>query len=79
MCIRDRPAFVQWLHKIDPMAYSVDLVRYGLFGTTAEDPRMTHAFIVLTLLAVGSWIVSCVFLMLRRNIRTKDLHPELSV
>ena len=74
-----QPEFIQWLHRIDPMSYVVDLTRIALFGTTATDPRMHRAIIVLVCLAVGSWVVSCLALRMRRNIREKDIHPEISV
>ena len=72
MCIRDR-------HKLDPMSYSVDLVRYALFGTAADDPRMRFALIVLVGLAVASWVVACVCLRMLRKVPRAAIHPELSV
>ena len=74
-----QPKFIQWVHSWDPMRYSVDLMRYALFGTNGGDPRMIRATLVLIGIAVGSWIVSCLGLRHLRQIPEKDLHPELSV
>ena len=74
-----QPEFIQWVHKLDPMSYSVDLVRYALFGTAADDPRMRFALIVLIGLAVASWVVACVCLRMLRKVPRAAIHPELSV
>lgn len=74
-----QPEFIQWLHRLDPMTYVVDLTRIALFGTTATDPRMMRAIIVLVCLAVGSWLVASFGLIRLRRIREKDIHPEISV
>ncbi|WP_179154897.1 YhgE/Pip family protein, partial [Corynebacterium fournieri] len=74
-----QPAFIQWVHSWDPMRYSVDLVRYALFGTPESDPRMWTAVTVLLSVAALSIAISCVALWARRVWRMKDLHPELTV
>ena len=74
-----QPQFIQWVHKFDPMSYSVDLVRYALFGTPSYDPRMWTAVTVLLFVAVLGIVVSSVALRVRRTIPVSDLHPELSV
>lgn len=74
-----QPAFIQWVHSWDPMRYSVDLVRYALFGTPESDPRMWTAVTVLLSVAALSIAISCVALWVRRVWRMKDLHPELTV
>ena len=74
-----QPKFIQWVHSWDPMRYSVDLMRYALFGTDGGDPRMIRATLVLLGIAVGSWVVACLGLTRLRQIPERDLHPELSV
>lgn len=74
-----QPEFIQWVHKLDPMAYVVDLTRFALFGTAASDPRMHRAVVVLVCLAVGSWVVSCLGLRRLRRPTEKDIYPEISV
>ena len=74
-----QPAFIQWVNKFDPMSYSVDLVRYALFGTPSYDPRMWTAVTVLLFVAVLGMVISSVALRTRRTISLSDLHPELSV
>ena len=74
-----QPEFIQWVHSWDPMRYSVDLVRYALFGTPSYDPRMWTAVTVLLFVGAMSVVISCVALYARRTWRMKDLHPELSV
>ena len=74
-----QPEFIQWIHKLDPMTYVVDLTRIAMFGTTSTDPRLMRGIIVLVCLAVGAWVASCLALRLRRNIREKDIHPEIAV
>ena len=74
-----QPKFIQWVHSWDPMRYSVNLMRYALFGTNGGDPRMIRATLVLVGIAVGSWVVSCLGLKHLRQIPERDLHPELSV
>lgn len=74
-----QPEFIQWVHKLDPMTYVVDLTRFALFGTSVSDPRMHRAVVVLVGLAVGSWLISCVGLRSLRRPREKDIYPEISV
>lgn len=74
-----QPRLVQWLHQIDPMRYSVDLLRYALFGTQPGDSRVTVALTVLALVAVGSWAAASAALWVQRVIPRKDIHPEITV
>lgn len=74
-----QPAFIHWVHSWDPMRYSVDLVRYALFGTPESDPRMWTAVTVLLSVAAMSIAISCAALWARRVWKMKDLHPELTV
>ena len=74
-----QPEFIQWVHSWDPMRYSVDLVRYALFGTLDYDPRMWTAVTVLLGVAVGSMVISCISLWVRRVMKLRHLHPELTV
>ena len=74
-----QPEFIQWVHKLDPMTYVVDLTRFALFGSAATDPRMHRAVIVLVALAIGSWLVSCLGLRALRRPTEKDIYPEISV
>jgi len=59
--------------------YSVDLVRYALFGTQSYDPRMWTAVTVLLFVGAMSVAISCAALYARRTWRMKDLHPKLTV
>lgn len=61
------------------MRYSVDLVRYALFGTPSYDPRMWTAVTVLLFVGAMSVAIACAALYVRRIWRMKDLHPELTV
>lgn len=61
------------------MRYSVDLVRYALFGTPSYDPRMWTAVTVLLFVGAMSVAIACAALYVRRVWRMKDLHPELTV
>lgn len=74
-----QPKFIQWVHKCDPMTYVVDLTRYALFGTSASDPRMHRAAVVLVSLALVSWLLSCFGLRRLRRPTVKDIYPEISV
>lgn len=74
-----QPEFIQWVHKLDPMTYVVDLTRFALFGTSAADPRMHRAVLILVALAVGSWLVACLGLRKLRRPTEKDMYPEISV
>ncbi|AQQ14026.1 Chromosome partition protein Smc [Corynebacterium glaucum] len=74
-----QPEFIQWVHKLDPMTYVVDLTRFALFGSAVTDPRMHRAVIVLVALAIGSWLVSCLGLRALRRPTEKDIYPEISV
>lgn len=74
-----QPEFIQWVHKLDPMTYVVDLTRFAIFGTSASDPRMQRATVVLVALAIGSWLVSCLALRALRRPKEKDIYPEISV
>lgn len=74
-----QPAFVRWVHGFDPMRFSVDLLRHGLFGTWDGDPRLWRAVTVLALLAVASWFVSAAGMYRHRVISAQDRHPELSM
>ncbi|MBA1836505.1 YhgE/Pip domain-containing protein [Corynebacterium sp. zg912] len=74
-----QPRFIQWVHSWDPMRYSVDLMRYSLFGTLSYDPRMWTAITVLLFVGAASIAISCVALRARRVLRLQHLHPELTV
>ena len=74
-----QPKFIQWVHSWDPMRYSVDLVRYALFGTPSYDPRMWTAVTVLLFVGAASVAISCVALRARRVMLLQHLHPELTV
>lgn len=74
-----QPKLIQWVHTVDPMRYSVDLVRFALFGTTADDPRMHFALFVLVSMAAVCFIISCIALRIIREIPRKDVHPEIAV
>lgn len=74
-----QPDFIQWVHSWDPMRYSVDLVRYGLFSTSDFDPRMWQAVAYLTVVSVLAFALSTTALWLRRRMLKSHLHPEISV
>lgn len=74
-----QPGFIQWVHTWDPMRYSVDLVRYALFGAPSYDPRLWTALTVLLFVAALSIAITCFALRKRRTMAFKDLHPELTV
>ncbi len=71
-----QPPFVQWAHSWDPLRFSVDLMRYALFGMGEADPRLFTAVAVLLLLAVFSWASSVASLYRHRVIRTKVIGPS---
>jgi len=74
-----QPEFIQWVHSWDPMRFSVDLVRYGLFSTSSYDPRMWTAVTVLFFVGAGAFALSCFSLWFRRTLRKSHLHPEIKV
>lgn len=75
-----QPAPLRWFHPFDPMTYSVNLFRHAIFGVDSPaDPRVLQAFLVLLLFAVISFVCSCLAAMRERQMKLKDLHPEVSV
>jgi putative membrane protein len=74
-----QPKFIQAVHLVDPMRFSVDLVRHAMFGSSAGDPRAGQAVLALVVLAVTSWIVAAAAYRFMRVVPRKDIHPELDV
>ena len=74
-----QPRVIQWIHAVDPMRFSVDLIRHCLFSAQSGDPRTGTAVIVLALVTVGAWVVASVALWAQRVIPRKDIHPELAM
>lgn len=76
-----QPRFQQIIHVIDPMTYSVNVLRQMIVGPSswALDHRFLTGMGVLLLLFVLSLGVSIFAAWRHRIIRHKDLHPELSV
>lgn len=74
-----QPKFIQWLHSIDPMRFSVDLMRHTLFGTEAGDPRLEQTLGVLAFVGVASFLLAMAGFWRGRVLMDKDIHPELEV
>ncbi|MGI0542098.1 YhgE/Pip domain-containing protein [Corynebacterium aquatimens] len=74
-----QPKFIQWMHTIDPMRFSVDLVRFCLFGGAEGNHRPHQALIILAIIGVLSFIAGSIGYRLQRTVRMKDIHPELQV
>lgn len=74
-----QPRFIQWVHVVDPMRFSVDMLRYSLFGHSPGDQRLMTAIMVLTLFALAAWVISSLGLWKHRVIMRKDIHPELEI
>lgn len=74
-----QPRFIQWVHVVDPMRFTVDLLRHALFGSHVGDPRLWQGVLALGVLAVVSWVVAGWGLWRERVVALKDLHPELSI
>ena len=74
-----QPRFIQWVHVVDPMRFSVDMLRYSLFGSSEGDQRVVVAVVVLTLFALAAWMISSLGLWKHRVIVRKDIHPELEL
>lgn len=76
-----QPRFQQIIHVIDPMTYSINVLRQMIVGPSswALDHRFFTGMGALVLLFVLSGAVSIFAAWRHRIIRHKDLHPELSV
>ncbi|WP_165164749.1 YhgE/Pip family protein [Corynebacterium qintianiae] len=74
-----QPRAIQWLHQIDPMRFTVDLLRHTFYSSHSGDPRVLNAIVVLSLVAVGAWIIAALGMWKHRVIMDKDIHPELEV
>lgn len=74
-----QPEAIQLIHNIDPMRFTVDLLRHALFGSHDGDPRLPIALGALAFIAVGAWAISTAALWYHRVIMDKDIHPELAM
>ncbi|WKD56607.1 ABC-2 family transporter protein [Corynebacterium capitovis DSM 44611] len=74
-----QPKFIQWVHAVDPMRFSVDLLRHAMFGASADDPRLFTAILALVAFAAAGIVASALGNFKHRVIMGKDIHPELSV
>ena len=75
-----QPAPLRWFHTIDPMTYSVNLLRRMIFGTEAlYDHRAPQALlaliIIFTLFLTASILSAC----RDRRWQMKDFRPEVSL
>ncbi|MBZ8177882.1 ABC transporter permease [Corynebacterium sp. 3HC-13] len=76
-----QPKFQQVVHYIDPMTYSVNMLRQMIVGPSdwALDHRYLHGWTVIGMILMVSLGVSIFAAWRHRLIRVKDLHPELKV
>lgn len=75
-----QPAPLRWFHTYDPMTYTVNLLRQVLYNTdTALDPRGQQAILILVGITVLCLSISTLAGRRERQMKFKDLHPEVSV
>ncbi|AGF72595.1 YhgE/Pip domain-containing protein [Corynebacterium halotolerans] len=74
-----QPAFQRAVHVVDPITYSVNLLRQAIIGTSELDPRLWQSVAVLGVFLVGFLAVSTFAAWRGRILRQKDLHPELAL
>lgn len=75
-----QPAFLRWFHTIDPMTYSVNLLRQVIFHyNLSGDSRALTAIVVLAGVLVLFLGIGALGLRRARHWQLKDLHPEVSV
>ncbi|MCS4535180.1 YhgE/Pip domain-containing protein [Corynebacterium sp. HS2168-gen11] len=75
-----QPLPIRAFHHIDPMTFSVNLLREMIFNPDyGSDPRTGAAIVNLLLIAVLFFTISSVAVWRNRVWRKKDLRPEISV
>lgn len=74
-----QPAPLRWFHTYDPMTYAVNIIRHAINGTQGFDSRVMVAFIVLLGVICLSVFLSSLAALRERQMKLKDLHPEVSV
>ncbi|MDU0477807.1 YhgE/Pip domain-containing protein [Staphylococcus chromogenes] len=75
-----QPAFLRWFHDIDPITYSVNLLRQMIIGSdTMVDHRLGQSITVLAFVFVLGFTVTSLSAYRDRLIPTRKLHPELKI
>lgn len=75
-----QPAPLRFFHNFDPMTYSVNLIRHAIVGAdSVTDPRVIQAITVLAGVAAVFFTITVLAARKERQMRLKDLHPEVSV
>ena len=75
-----QPAPLRWFHTIDPMTYSVNLLRRMIFGTEAlYDHRAPQALLALIIIFTLFLTASILSAYRDRRWQMKDFRPEVSL
>lgn len=75
-----QPAPLRWFHTYDPMTYSVNLLRQMIYDTDMTlDHRALQSLLVLFFIAALFLTFSTFAALRERQMKMKDLHPEISV
>lgn len=75
-----QPAPLRWFHTYDPMTYSVNLLRQMIYDTDMTlDHRALQSLLVLFFIAALFLTFSTFAALRERQMKMKDLHPEVSV
>ncbi|MBP3087708.1 YhgE/Pip domain-containing protein [Corynebacterium sp. sy017] len=75
-----QPAPLRWFHTYDPMTYGVNLLRHAINGVDGiDDSRVVQALGALVLIWIICFSVTTLSALRERQMKIKDLHPEVAV